>query len=802
MTEFYEPAKQVQPIEKPSSTSIFSKFGPILLLLLLSATGLYLRHGELIRSFGTNKVLEGWYDGYKGYMVMAYHARYDSTYTFYAGMNYPYREHVIPAATQPVVANTMRLLYRNGIDLTDEVFTVMHVLLLLAQMATALLLFLLFQQLKIPWAYAIPVALGLSFLAPQTERMVAHFGLAHPWVLPGTFLSLWFLEKGKRLLPGGRIRLPWLPTLGLLLVISLASAIHFYYFAIVAGPVTVYFFVSWWWNRSWPNAGRHLLHYGVAVVLPLVLFMLWIESGQPADDRTARPWGFFFYRSEWESVFLSLQLPFFQWLDTQVVEIRRTQPEGYAYVGAVAVLFSLFVVLRWLFGFWKRSILNFLPETPTERHFLYGVFWAGLLLLLFSFGLPFLWLGKEAWVLDLLGPLGQFRSIGRFAWVFYYAVNILAFVAVWRWARRLAPGWKWSVLGTSVLLLAYEAIAFTNLRDLEPRTVWELNRPERAFTQIDSVDFTRYQAILPIPYYNIGSDNYADSGDGFAVQKSLTIGYETGLPTTAAMLTRTSQRQAMLQMQLVGEPYRQPPILADYPSEKPLLLVWHEHMSDDHRRRYAHLIDSAQLIYHRPPLRLYELPINSFRKRIEWRKRRLRERTTRADLFAVRAFRYTDSLQNFVYAPMNDGPAEAAYFGGGGHLVADVSKRSTVWEGMIPNAVPGREYQLLLWFYTLKDHYPATRIHLEELAPNGQVRQQKTYIASFIIDLFDPAGWTLQRGLFHPVAVDSRYRISVENPDVTEGELRVDELLMLPTGDSLFRATDDYLWFDNRYFPN
>lgn len=99
---------------------------------------------------------------------------------------------------------------------------------------------------------------------------------------------------------------------------------------------------------------------------------------------------------------------------------------------------------------------------------------------------------------------------------------------------------------------------------------------------------------------------------------------------------------------------------------------------------------------------------------------------------------------------------------------------------------PGRECQLLLWLYTLKDHYPTTRIHLEEVAPDGQIRQQKTFVSSFVIELFDPEGWTLQRGLFHPVATDSRYRVSVENPDVTEGALRVNKLLLLPTSDSLF----------------
>ncbi len=56
-----------------------------------------------------------------------------------------------------------------------------------------------------------------------------------------------------------------------------------------------------------------------------------------------------------------------------------------------------------------------------------------MLLLLYSFGLPFI-LGLE-WLIDLIGPVRQMRGIARFSWLFYYVMNIVT--VYWLW-----EGWK------------------------------------------------------------------------------------------------------------------------------------------------------------------------------------------------------------------------------------------------------------------------------------------------------------------------------------------------------------------------
>ena len=77
-------------------------------LLLLSVIMLLLMWWRLPDYFtlGQQKFIEPWGDGYKAYHAIFYHVEHDSTYSHFEGMNYPYGEHVVPGACQPLLSNT------------------------------------------------------------------------------------------------------------------------------------------------------------------------------------------------------------------------------------------------------------------------------------------------------------------------------------------------------------------------------------------------------------------------------------------------------------------------------------------------------------------------------------------------------------------------------------------------------------------------------------------------------------------------------------------------------------------------
>ena len=59
---------------------------------------------------------------------------------------------------------------------------------------------------------------------------------------------------------------------------------------------------------------------------------------------------------------------------------------------------------------------------------------SSIVLLLISFGLPFVIKGMEGF-LSWTGPFRQFRSVGRFSWVFYYSIHLVLAISIYRFFK-------------------------------------------------------------------------------------------------------------------------------------------------------------------------------------------------------------------------------------------------------------------------------------------------------------------------------------------------------------------------------
>ena len=116
----------------PLNTSWYQKewFGKLSLILIMGVL-LYLRFPDML-PHGEGKVIEPYGDGYKAYTVIIYHAKYDTSYTHFGGMNYPYGDHVVPAATQPILSNSLKWLKDQGWDYTDHIPDLIHYSILLS----------------------------------------------------------------------------------------------------------------------------------------------------------------------------------------------------------------------------------------------------------------------------------------------------------------------------------------------------------------------------------------------------------------------------------------------------------------------------------------------------------------------------------------------------------------------------------------------------------------------------------------------------------------------------------------------
>ncbi len=238
----------------------------IILLFILMGTALFFRFPDFPGSAHT-KVIEPYGDGFKSYTTIWYHAKWDTSFSRYGGMNYPYGEHVIPAATQPVISNLLKWITNLGIDVTPYTMGVVNWSLIVSLLLCALFVFLVLVRLEVDPLYSVFAAIGITFLAPQFHRMSSHYGLAHPEVLPILiYLLMSFHQKRK-------IKY----SIAIALVTLLYSGIHFYYFAIIAATVSAYFLVMALINFKWANLIRLAAHFAIQIIGPFLFYLVVLQ---------------------------------------------------------------------------------------------------------------------------------------------------------------------------------------------------------------------------------------------------------------------------------------------------------------------------------------------------------------------------------------------------------------------------------------------------------------------------------------------------------------------------------------------
>ncbi len=772
--------------KQPSIQPFVSRLpeGPIAVLILMAGL-LALLFPDFFQA-PNSRVIEPYGDGYKVYAVMEYHARHDSSYTCFEGMNYPYGEHVIPADAMPLLSNTIKFISEQLVDITAYTRGILHISLLLSLLLAALFLYLILERLGSNSWWAVAVAIGLTFLSPQLHRMTSHYGLSYVAAFPILLYLLLRLEESHS----------WRMSAWIAVAVTAFSLLHFYYFAIFAFFLSFYFLVGFLRRPSLQRLLRYAFHYSIQLLIPLLFFYFWMYHGDAGSGRTDKPWGFFVFHSIWEGVFTSLFQPHFQWVDEHLIKIEEVEFEGMAYVGLVSTIGTLVLLGRWVAGGFRRPIVR---AGGQGDNFLNKIFWASVVLLLFSFGYPFTIPGLEG-LLDYTGPIRQFRSVGRFNWAFYYVINLIVFLELWEWAQK--EKWRLAVGVLAVLLLYFEAYQFVSAKDFRLDEVKELEEGQK-YTDIPGINYEEFQAILTVPYFNVGSDNIWFHGEGEILPRALTLSVQTGLPTTSAMLTRTPLWQTLKQVQLVLEPYRPPLLLEDFPNDKPLLLMAAHYQFGQQKEKYQHLMDGSQLLYENESYSLYRLPLRNFRERIEARKRRI-ALTLDADSLALNAygpFLSREGRQNFYYNAYDSLSSDKAYRGSGG-LQGKGNAENVLFDGAIPGQSAGGWYTFSAWMYLGDDLRPRSDVHITEYRreEGGEVQRQGFFAYSHI-RVLDSNGWGLLEFRFIPQLADSRIVFSIRNAEIGEGPLYFDELLIRQEVSEIYRRGEDYLWKNNRWFP-
>jgi len=423
-------------------------------------------------------------------------------------------------------------------------------------------------------------------------------------------------------------------------------------------------------------------------------------------------------------------------------------------------------------------------------------FTSSFLLLLFSFGLPFIL--ELDFLLDYVGPLKQFRGIARFSWVFFFILNIIAFTVIYAKLsdRSSSSKNKRLILTLLTLILFYEAYAFqTTTPFYHYNRIPDLEISAEKSNPIYHIDAKKYQAIIPVPYFHIGSENIWIPPKGLTSKNVMIASLLSGLPTTGVMMSRTSLSQTIENIQIVNEPYGPLPLLENLVNDQSFLL-WIE-KNELIREGEKELIDLGAIVYSDDKIELRELTIAALNNRLINKKKTIIVEISDSRLFSIGRFLANDSILNFYHNSFDDSTAILYYKGKGG-INGKMNGQTTFFHGSIP-LQDTIEYTLSFWTYFGKDIYPTMRLHFEEFN-NAEERVNSTARSVAEQTVIIDGLWALVEYKFIPNNPKNTLKFYLTKKVYKEYPVYIDEVLIRPSSNNIYMNQKGGAFYKNNRF--
>lgn len=758
----------------------------IALTALISLVVLSLFYGNIFNKLNKVCFADGG-DGMQSFVNMEYHILYDTNYLRCNSMNYPYGEHVFFTNNQPLISNTIKFINENVVEISGYTLGILNFIMLFCLVITPVIIYLILTDFGVGQLLASPAAIGITYLTPQLERFTGHFNLAYVCAIPLMILLLIrFFRRPSALLSA------------IISITVMAGALtHFYLYGFYA-IIIVFFYAAYAFNkkRIFKNNRAWVIHLFVQLLIPFIILQVFYFFDH-VTDRTVYPWGFFYYRAYPQSIFLPLNKPYGRFLHN-ILNFSYIDWEGYAYAGLLAVAGTIAFGVIFLKRLIKKRYRLIWQVTPEFQ--LNILFWASLVALLYSFGLPFI-LGLQSLV-DLIGPIRQMRGIARFSWIFFYVMNIITIYWLWDWWKnRGKKAYATVIIIVSLTILFYDA--YYNVRGrgklLENHfpalTDRNLVLPENQW--INNINTSGYQAMIPLPYFHIGSENTWIDGNCDIMPKSFTALARSGLPSMGVSLSRTSINQTFNNVALMLEPSEKSVNMEPFPSEKPfLLLAARCNALNAHEKQ---LINHAAWIDSSGTFDIYELPFNAFHNILDSISEATEKEYQHLTLFEHNGLQSTDSTQTFRYVNFDSMNVENT-FRTRGCYVGKAKDINNIFAGNIPYADTSLQYIISFWMNNVrKDLYPRTSAVLAETGPGGEtIRKESFQVFRHFVTIEENKA--LIEYKFRISDPANQISLSLQNKTLHNNTLQIDDLLIRPEKTSLYYMTKESIWKNNRFY--
>lgn len=720
-------------------------------------------------------------DGIKAFYVFLAHIKNDSSYSQFEWMNYPYGQTHVFTDGQTLIANLFKFLGNYFPFITENAMGIYNLMMVFSFPVCALLLCSIIQRLRLNFWFCVLGSLAITFLSPQIFRMFGHPTLSYVFFFPlAWWLFIRFQESRNR-------KIIWS------LVIALNSCLWFFVhpYYIMLGSL---FYMAYWLVGYIQDGKKKIfiihsiIPLVVQVALPLIITRIYVSIIDLHQFRSQSPYGFWAYYAEWNTIFIPTHGPFDKLF--RLIIDKPQEWEGWAYIGLPAVIvaiFSLFKIVRYVIR--KNTVLIWRPALPS---ILRTSVWAAYLILLFSMCLPFQ-LGLHGLV-DHLSFIKQFRSLGRFAWVFYYVFTVYGLYVTYL-AFRYLMSRKKTVMAYSMAVL-YFGIYFSEAHAFQKNggehvcqgvNYFDMRYLPDDYRQlIGQVEMIKenYQCLIPLPFYNIGSENFDKEYSGKAIRSSMVVSYWNKIPMLSSSAARGSIMEAKNNMQFFSPPWFNKEIQKDINDKRDfLILATYEELTNVE----THWLAKSKLLWKNESFELRQLSYkdvflnNSDELKEQFEKSRIR-------LFPKDGF-YCTSDDKVFHDNFETHSSTYAFDSKG--ALSGLKKDFTFL--MPKEKYPlkqNTDYMISYWSYNKDELRNQLTVIFEQCDAKGENCKSEN-LARPSTSMVINGDWSLVQNVVHIESSSEKFSIALTGDSHSKQDFFVDNFLMYPVEDTVYQVNSN-----------
>ncbi len=649
-------------------------------------------------------------DGGKNIFTFLYHAVYEKG-VWFGGMNYPYGEHIVYTDGQPLLSVPLSHLKNITIE---QALTLMAWFILASFILAAIYIFKIFTHFGIKPLIALIFAGFAAVFSPQLMWILAHYSLTYSCVMP--MLFYWTIKYHGS---SGRKYAVYIFILG-----CLFAFLHPYFAAKILLWVSAYSAGCLIFRqKKLAEIAKHILplFLSVIAIFAFIKGVMWLTD--PYTDRPKVPYGALSSCTSFSDIFFSDKSSIWKLVTHRIPAMKVYQPdEGFCYPGLAVMLVAMTSIVR---GIIRVAINRKWTNTEVKEIGLNPIWlFIGFTTLLFSMGVPFVW--HMEWLMDYASFLRQFRTLGRFSWIFYYVITIYSVVVINKWyasyRQREKPIAAYSILLIFMAAWLYDAsgyMAFVKKRLGYAADNYYIISPDGKGNLPSGLrerkyDPDNFQALLVFKFFEIGSEKLW-LGDDFVAGLGFMYAMQMKRPLIDAMMSRTSWSVAEKTVKILGGPYVHKPILDELKNDKPILIIQRE--TDSLNADEQYLLSASDYIGHFQHCFIYALY-----------PARLRENDKKNAMAVKAILPYikpgSDSCVtctgDWYVNHFDQGISPIKLFGSG--AVPEILKKDTILATIpIKQMNQSRKYEFSCWFLLSDEDYTSPVVRMELLNSKGNV---------------------------------------------------------------------------------